>query len=299
MRILLTGGSGLLGKYLLERQPRGFEICSVNRAGEHHSGSAHVRRLDLTDFRGLQRLLTDFQPEGIIHTAAEGSVDKVEADPQRYYKVNTLLPEFLANFASYTHSRFVHISSNAVFGGESQVYSDCDELNPVNAYGRLKAEAEARVMTADPSAVIMRPILMFGLPNPGGRRNIAQNFIEELSHGRSVKALTDIVSQPLYGADAAEIVWDAFQSKLNGPVNVSGGETLSIYEFALLIADVFNLDPALIEPCRLADMDGLSKRPMRTVFTLTRLHEELSYKSRPVREGLERLRSEFQQSVEE
>lgn len=293
VRILLTGASGLLGKYLLQSTPPGIEVSSVSRKHPSIAGSAQVRLCDLTDHAALEGLLRGVQPTGVIHAAAEGSVDTVESDVERFRPLNVGLPEFLAQFTASTHSRFLHVSSNAVFGGKAGDYCDFDPPDPINSYGHLKAQAESRVMAANPEAVILRPILMYGLPNPGGRVNIALRFIRELSLGRPVRALTDVVSQPLYAGDAASVAWQAFQSPVTGPLNVSGGETLSIYDFALLIAEVFNFDSNLVQATRLTDLKNLTSRPMTTTFSMRRVREELSYRPQPVRKGLQRLKEEW------
>ena len=249
-------------------------------------------KLDLLDVDKTRTLFRTERFDAVVHAAAEGNVDNVAGAQDQFTALNVALPELLAEEAARLGSPFVHISSNAVFGGRAEPYSDFDSPSPVNDYGVLKAEAERRVLEANPSAAVIRPILMYGWPSAGGRSNIALRFLQEMSKERGVSALKDVVSQPLYAGDGARAVWAALEKEVSGPINVSGGVTLSIYEFAVLITEVFDLDSGLVTPVDSSQIDGLSPRPHWTVFSLERLHQELNVTPLAPRDGLEVMRAD-------
>ena len=297
MRVLITGASGLLGKYLMKFAPEGVELVTVGRGPVDDpppsSSLPTSRKLDLLDFDGVRGLFDKEHFEGVLHAAAEGNVDKVQGSISAYEGLNVRLPGLLAELTEAQGSHLVHLSSNAVFGGRRSAYSDFDALTPINDYGLLKARAEQQVLENNPRASVVRPILMYGWPNKLGRKNIAQIFVERLSRGESVSALQDVVSQPLYAADCARAVWSALFKGVAGPVNVSGAQTMSIYEFALTVAEGFDLDPSLVTPVSFSDMGELSPRPERTLFSLDRLHSELDiFPVAPI-DGLREMRAEL------
>ena len=291
VRVLLTGATGLLGRHIAKTAPRGAEVLGVTRS-QSVSSDMKWSRLDLLDFDKTRTLLRQERFDAVIHAAAEGNVDNVAGAQDQFTALNVGLPELLAEEAARLDSRFVHISSNAVFGGRAETYSDFDSPSPMNDYGVLKAEAERRVLNANPNAAVIRPILMYGWPSDGGRTNIALRFVQEMSKDLGVSALKDVVSQPLYAGDGARAVWAALDKGVSGPINVSGGVTLSIYEFGVLIAEVFDLDTGLVTPVDSSQLDGLSPRPQRTAFSLERLHNELDVIPLEPRAGLEIMRSD-------
>jgi dTDP-4-dehydrorhamnose reductase len=74
-------------------------------------------------------------------------------------------------------------------------------------------------------------------------------------------------------------------------VNVSGGESNSLYEFALKTAAVFDLDTSLVLAISSADLPQLAPRPINTEFDLIRLRNDLHVNPNSLQEGLEFLRA--------
>lgn len=281
----------MLGRYLSATAPSGAVILGTSRSTWYPvSPSLDIRSLDLTDEALSRALLEELEPDAIIHCAAEGSVDKVERNPTLYRALNVYLPEFLAQWTVERHARFIHLSSNAVFGETELPHDDYDPHSPMNEYGKLKAEAEDRIMAINPRTAIVRPIFLYGWNPPQARVNPAAGWISALRTGQKIRVVEDVFTQPLAAADCAELIWKLVESEFSGPINISGGTTLSLCEFALLVADVFGLDAALVERARKADFKELAPRPSKTEFTLRRLHTELTFFPLDPRGGLDAMR---------
>jgi dTDP-4-dehydrorhamnose reductase len=292
MRVLITGASGLLGRHLIKSHDPLDEILGVVRSNTVTSGelSCETRALDLTNFHGVREVTREFAPEVIIHTAAEGRVDAVQGRPQDFRKLNVDLPLLLSDYAVSSGTQFIHLSSNAVFGGRTRPYSDISRPDPINDYGVLKAEAEKLIESSNSRALTVRPILMYGWPGAAGRQNPVTTWVNELREGRRIRVVDDVWTEPLAAWDCAEAIWKAVKLNLSGPLNVSSGETLSLMEFAMLVAETFNFDPSLIDRASIQDFPNLAPRPRYTSFDLERLKGELRYSPLSPLEGLLQLR---------
>ena len=292
VRVLVTGATGLLGRSLIANAPRETDLFATSR----HASSAQFEApavpldLDLLETSALLGALDSIRPDVIIHAAAEGSVDAVQGHADRFAKLNVSVASQIADWCRVNSRYLVHISSNAVFGGRSTPYADYDATNPINDYGQLKVDAEVAVSSVLPSALIFRPILMYGWPGPQARTNPVASWVSQLRMDKSLKIVEDVVSQPLACWDAAKAIWRAVGVRSSGPINASGGESLTLYEFALLTAETFELDTSLISGIQSYELDGLAPRPHCTMFDNKRLTEELAITPLSPRQGLQVMR---------
>lgn len=296
VRIAITGASGLLGRYLLKTSPSDTEVFGV----VHRTDLEPSRRLsgtirvDLEDASALEKIL-QVRPDAIIHTAGEGRVDAVEGRLSDFLRLNLEIARELASWTAAHDVPFVFVSSNAVFGGARAIYSDHSPVDPINDYGRLKAEAEAAVILENPSALIVRPILMYGLPSPGGRSNPAMSWVNDLSRGKTIRVVSDVETQPLWAQDAAQSIWLALERGITGPLNMSGGQTVTLFEFAQNVAAVFDLDPTLVLEARSSEFPSIAPRPGRTCFDLLRLKTVVGFTPQTVIDGLSLFRQELEE----
>jgi dTDP-4-dehydrorhamnose reductase len=127
--ILLTGGSGRLGKELKQL------LRDVIAPPSHD--------LDLTKPETLERTLDDYQPKLIVHAAAYTNVSGAETDKAKCWQVNVEGTRYLAKAASKRAIPLVHISTDYVFYGDTGMYKEDDPLGPVrNYYALTKLVAE-------------------------------------------------------------------------------------------------------------------------------------------------------------
>lgn len=290
-RVLITGGTGLLGKSLLESDPSGWEILATrhtNRPPAEWAGSFHP--LDVRDADAVGRLLRELQPDAVIHTASIGSVDEAERDPVGARAVNVEGTRNVAQACKRQKAFLVQISSNAVFDGLNPPYSEESPTGPANLYGRIKLEAEAAVREAGGPHLIVRPILMYGWPWPDGRGNIVTRWLEALEAGHPVPVDDRIFSMPLSVEDCAKTIRTALEKKMTGTLHVAGPERLSLVEFSKAVARIFGYPQTSIEPIPAEVLARLAPRPKDTSFLTRRLSEELGIRPMDVEKGLTRMK---------
>jgi dTDP-4-dehydrorhamnose reductase len=276
MKVVLTGASGLLGKYLLDSAPDMYSIYATSKSAFSYSGNQNLTytQLDLLDTKSLYNYLSETKPDAIIHSAAEGSVDKIQNNLNFYYPLNVTLALNLAKYCQEKSIKFIFISSNSVFGGSETTYSDNSNSSPINDYGTLKVEAEKLVREVNSGALIIRPILMYGWPYPNRRANPVTTWISNLRSSKSFCVVNDVFTEPLAAWDCAKAIWKGLEIDAEGIVNVSGGGLTSLYDFAILTSEVFCLDSNLISPVPSSYFPEIAPRPKKISYDLMRLKNE-------------------------
>ncbi len=249
-RLLVTGISGLLGSNLAWLASDRFQVMGVMR-GEHAAvcpGQTVVKMItaDLARPEVAVQVIDAAQPDILIHCAAMTDVDRCETFPEEAARINTHLPGVLAETAARSGVQFLHISTDTVFDGEQGNYSEYDQPNPINVYGRTKYEGELRVAEAYPEALIAR-VNFFGW-SWQGHRSLSEWFFNNLSVGKCISGFTDLVFCPLLVNDLVSILLRMLDRRMSGLYHVVSSESQSKYAFGRMLARQFGFDEALILP---------------------------------------------------
>jgi len=164
-KIFITGGTGLLGHYLVKTASEIYD-ASYTFFPENKKDSIPYNcdkyHLDIRDRAAVLNTLKKIRPDYVIHTASIASVDYVEKNKQEARENNLGGTINIIAACQEVGARLIYISSNAVFDGENPSYSENDPVNPLNYYGTLKVEEEKAVKKSGLKYAIVRAILMYG-----------------------------------------------------------------------------------------------------------------------------------------
>ena len=137
MKILITGSNGQLGKALNKNKLEIIENKNIQIINTLKSD------LDLSNELSCIESIEKFNPDWVINCGAYTAVDKAEFESEKAYKINSYGPYFLAKILKKTGGKLIHISTDFVFDGKSNIaYKVDDRINPINTYGKTKALGE-------------------------------------------------------------------------------------------------------------------------------------------------------------
>lgn len=224
-RVLITGGSGYLGRHLTAQAAHSFQVYTTYSSNPDHIKAGQPLPLDLTDRDSVYRQVADLQPDAIIHTAA---INPGQGSDEQMWQVNVLGSQYIAQAAVATGSRLVHVSSDVVHSGRHSPYPDDAPPSPLNTYGRSKAEAEALVARIDPQAAIVRTSLIYGLEEMDRG---TEGFIKRLQSGQPLVLFNDVVRQPVWVETLAEALLRLVEVNYAGLLNVAGRQPMTREEF--------------------------------------------------------------------
>lgn len=291
-KILLTGGTGLLGKALIETSTD-RDIAAVY-IGNYHiqdEGCAAYHKADIRNKDEMRRVFDKAKPQVVIHTAGIANVDYCERNYQEAFDSNVNGTRIMADLCREYGSKMVFVSTNAVFDGKSAPYSEQDAPSPINRYGKMKMEGEKIVRESNLKHLIVRPILMYGWNNEHERPNVVTWLIDKLEKKEKVNMVDDVYENPLFNRHCAGIIWSLVDSGKDGLYHVAGKDVVNRFEFANLIAEVFCLDKALIKAVSSGFFTSLAPRPSNTSYVTAKVEKELNIKLPGLKESLSLMKS--------
>ena len=172
-RILVTGAYGQLGS----------ELRNISKKQNHFDWIFCGKRdLDITDFKNLKDQIIKINPSFLINCAAYTSVDKAESEFELSDLLNHKSVANLAKFSVIYNFNFIHISTDYVFNGKSNVaMSEKSITNPINMYGTTKLMGELACIRENPNSIIIRTSWLYSSYGNNFVKTICKLMLEKIS----------------------------------------------------------------------------------------------------------------------
>lgn len=257
--VFITGGSGLLAvNWAAELRRDRLVHLALHRRIITLAGAEAIR-VALEPVAEVTAVLASLEPELVVHAAGLTSVERCQAEPELAHHVNVVLAGNVARAAGEAGIPLVHISTDHLFDGSVVLAGESEPPRPLNVYGETKARAEDVVLASHPGALVVRTNF-YGWGTTY-RASFSDLVLKTLRRGERVTLFTDVHYNPIHVEAQRRAVFDLVSTGVSGIVHVVGDERLSKYEFGVRLAEHFGLDPNLISAGRIADREGLVRRP--------------------------------------
>ena len=216
MRILITGGSGQLGRDL-----------QIALAGHEVRAASHSE-LDVTQDGAVAEAFDGFRPEVVLHTAALTDTARCEREPKTAHAINAAGADNVAAACANTGAAMVYVSTNEVFdGANKEPYTESDQARPINAYGGSKLAGERLVQASLPRHYIVRTAWLYG---PGQSHFVAK--ILRAAAGGELTGVTDEVATPTWTRDLAQAIAQLIETGRSGIYHLTNAGQASRYDWA-------------------------------------------------------------------
>lgn len=286
--ILVTGASGLLGaNFCLSANSR-YQIHACHRLHGFSCPGTTSLRLDLRAEAEVKSALDRINPRMIVHFAATTDVNYCEDHPEEATATNVRATEHLANWAARHGAGMLLMSTDSVFDGNSGDYRETDATRPINYYAATKLQAEEVVRSTLPDHLIVRANI-YGW-NAQQKDSLAEWVIGRLASGIRVPGFADAIFAPLMATTLSDIMIALLVQGRRGTYHAASADAVSKYDFARLIAQVFELDAGLIGRASLATTPMRAARPLNTALNCSKLRQETGLAVPVVQEDLRRFR---------
>jgi dTDP-4-dehydrorhamnose reductase len=220
--------------------------------------------LDIAESASIADTLDRYRPWAVINAAGYVRVDAAETDEERCRRENTRGPTALANACATRGLRLLAFSSDLVFDGlAARRYVESDLVNPVNAYGRSKAEADTAVLTEFPDALIARTSAFFG---PWDGANAVHQALAAVSEGRRWCCACDQRVSPTYVPDLVNVALDLLIDGAAGVWHLANDGDVSWSELARMACILAGHADDLIVDCASASLQQPAVRPSYSVL---------------------------------
>lgn len=290
VKIFITGGSGMLGNRLSSSFAKSHDVIASDYENHISLLKCKTVKLDLRENHKIFPIIKSLSPQVIIHTAALTNVDYCEVNPDEAYEVNVEVTRNIAEIARQIKSKLIYISTDYVFDGKVGFYSEENSPNPVNVYAKTKLEGEQAVADACDDYIITRTCI-FGW-NIQNKHSFVERIIGDLKKGNRIKIFSDQVFSPIYTGRLSIVLAKMIEKKLKGLYHVGSCESVSKYDFANRVSDIFKLDDSLIIPIKTEAVQLKAKRPKNVSLRVEKIEKSLGFKMPSVNESLKYMRKE-------
>ncbi len=266
MNILVTGVSGLLGSaFARAAARRGHRVSGVvGSQRQPVAGATTTVRVELLDEAATTTAVLESFPDAIVNCAAVSAPEQCELQPEISERLNVALPALLARLAHHLNARLIHLSSEQVFDGTSEIpYSAGDLVSPINRYGRQKVASEMAVLRgAESLGVTVRAPLLMG-NSATGERSMHERLFADWAAGRTPRLFTDEIRQTCTAENLAEVMVELCErNDVHGIHHWAGAEPISRFELGRRVREHFKLSEAQapIASVGRADVPELARR---------------------------------------
>jgi len=279
MRILVTGKNGQLGRSI-------YKIVNTDTKIDNNQSSNEFifvgrEELDLSSESSISHYFDSNDGfDVIINCAAYTQVDKAEQEVELANQINHLAVKQLASIASKQQARLIHISTDYVFDGESdKPYTETDETNPINVYGKTKLAGEKTLQEIMPTnAMIIRTSWVYS--------EYGNNFVKTMLRlGRErdeLNVVSDQIGSPTYATDLAGVILEIIKSKEFREENqttqiyhYSNKGEISWYEFAKEIFKIAEVS-CKVNPITTQQYPTPAQRPKNTLMNKAKIAKTFS-----------------------
>ena len=270
VRILVTGINGQVGGAIMAlKDDNPFGLIPISRA-EWDMAKEPEKAAELIE---------QYQPAIVINPAAYTNVDGAEDDQETAFTINATAVCELAKACQQANIPLLHVSTDYVFDGTKEMpYTEDDPINPINVYGKSKAEGERRVREVLNAHIILRISWVFSAAG--------KNFVSTMRRLGKERDELKIVDDQRGGPTSADCIASLLMSIASqylqdkaipwGTYHYAGSPVVSWYQFAEAIFEEEAQDhrPKLI-PCTSTEYPTKAQRPKNSALSTARIQREM------------------------
>lgn len=251
-KVLITGANGQLG----------FDATKILSSKGYHVLPFGKEDLDVTNHHQVKTVITNENPDIIIHAAAYTAVDAAETNEDQAFAVNAYGTRNVAVSAQSIGAKLVYISTDYVFNGQAtQPMDEFHPTDPINAYGKSKLAGEQFVRDLHNQFFIVRTSWLYGHHG----NNFVKTMLKLAKENKQLSIVNDQIGCPTYTVDLVNFLFKLVGTEKYGIYHASNFGYCSWFEFATAIFEEANIDIELI-PVTTNEFTRSAKRPFYSVF---------------------------------
>jgi len=273
--MLVVGASGLLGHDVCHFLKNDFSVTGTYHANPFAEDGVEAVRMDLGAAEDIEAVVRRVRPTVLIMCAAMTGVDACEGAPQLADELNHRAVLRVVRALDGLPTKLIHVSTDYVFPGtQSRPYLEVDPTGPRSVYGRTKLLGEGAALSRKGS-LVLRVSSVWGPAPRAGRDSFATWVVANLRSGKPVRLFSDQRVSPTYTGAFAVLIPRILTADLKGIYHLAARDCLSRLETGRVIAEIFGLEPALIEPVSMATAGLKAPRPAMSCLSTGRMEHAL------------------------
>ena len=282
--VLISGAYGQLGKSCIEYLKSYFNIIStgicVPKGGV---------QLDIGNSKKTRKLRSQLNPDVILNLAAITNVDGCEKDLPMAEAINL---GGVKNLCMGFEGHFIQISTDYVFDGTAGPYEENDNPNPISIYGKTKLAADNWLKNYHGKTSILRANVVYDYTNRT-KASFLKWVVDSLSARKEIHVVDDQWNNPTWTKSIASVIKVLIEKEAYGLYHYGDKDYMNRYEFAQLIAKVFELDASLISSISTVSLNQPAPRPLKSGLKTEKIESELGITPNSVETCLYEIRKQL------
>lgn len=253
--IIIFGADGQLGADLAKIFSHSHEVISCVRSD-----------VDITNEKSVLRAVTAHAPSLVINCAAFTKVDENETKAAESFSVNAIGALYVSRATASFGVPAMLISTDYIFDGSKESFSETDSPHPLNVYGASKYAGELLTSLANPKTYIVRTSALFGAHASAKGYNFVTKMLDLAKTGDPIQVVNDQYTCPTYTVDLAGKIHELVTRAVPpGIYHITNQESCSWYAFALEIFKQTHKNPTII-PITTEQLPNRIRRPLHSVL---------------------------------
>lgn len=276
----------MLGEYLNVFLSKENEVLTTYNNNTGNCLNYNSIKIDLTDFDKVEKMVREFKPDVIVHTAAISRTDLCDKMPyEEVYKINSELPQFLAELCNSFSAKLIYTSTDLVYDGEQgEMLNEEAKINPITVYAETKYKGEELIRKTAKNYIILRQALMYGF-SLSKAMNYFKTMYDNFNEGRKTKLFYDQYRTPMSVIDSARLIAKLCDMEVGNIIlNWGGAERVNRVELAETLCELKGFDNSLIEAISMDEISNIKK--VKDVSMNTEKIKKLGLMPLGVKEGL-------------
>jgi len=282
--VLVLGGSGFIGNYLINILKDDFRIFVTHNENKTVENSL---KLDIRDSEAVEKVFQNSNPDVVVNLCAiYKNLDFCDHNKKLVMEVNGTSLKSISKFANKFDSLLIQLSTDFVFDGKKGNYKENASIDPINYYGKSKAEAEKNILECSKKFCIARTSMVYGFNKI--KPTLPDWILKEMENKKEIKLIADQYTTPTYVENLCSMLKEIIKIKYEGIIHLSGPEKLSRYEFAKKLVTLAGFKQSFLVPVNRSEFKFSKKMPKDSSLNTFKVSSMLKEKPQKVETSIKK-----------
>lgn len=273
-KILVLGGSGLIGSSLVPLLQNNFEVFTTYYQNNVHKNSFEM---DILSTPSLENAFKISQPDIVVNLCTiYNNLEFCEKNKQLVMAINGDSLQNIAELSNDYSSFLLSFSSDYVFDGISGDYKEDDLTSPINFYGVSKVKGEKNIQDTSNNYCIVRTGMVYGKNNV--KQTLPDWILEKIENEQLLEMISDQFMTPTYLDNLCKMVEEIITRMYSGIIHLAGTTKMSRYDFAKKMLDLLGKPTDKLIPVSCSHFDNNEIRPKNSTLNTDKAKSLLNEK---------------------
>ncbi len=266
-KVLIYGGTGLIGSRILELLSNDFEFIAPTH-----------EEVDLSNFEAVSENIATSKPDQIVYAAGFTNVDLAEDEKDKVFLLNAEVVRVISESANNLKIPLHYLSTDYVFDGTKtdSPYTESDAPNPLSVYAKSKREGELVALGTSPKNSVLRLIMPYSATYKK-KPDLVRTFLSKLRSGESFQVVSNQNINPIFVDDFVFGAAEILKRHAFGIYHLAATTYTTPFEFVKLIAKEFGFDYPRVSEANFEDFSKIRKaqRPQHSWLSTDKFRKEI------------------------